>query len=163
VRTFAYVITSMLCAAPAFAQVRVEVTAPPPPRIVVRAPAPVVVAPPPRVVVAPPPAVRFAAPPPLVTIEPGVRVVQDCDEEVFFVGGYYWHAAPDGTWYRSHGYRGGWVVAPQHMVPMRLARVERGHYRHFHGGAARRDERRWERHERHEQRREERWGHHGRH
>jgi hypothetical protein len=28
--------------------------------------------------------------PPLVEVEPGVRVVQDFDEEVFFTGGYYW-------------------------------------------------------------------------
>jgi hypothetical protein len=171
VRTLSYVVASLLCSAPAFAQVSVRVTAPPPPRVVVTTPPPprvvvrqppparVVVAPPPpaRVVVAPPPppTVRFVAPPPLVMVEPGIQVVEDCDEEVFFAHGYYWYASDDGTWFRSRSHRGGWVVASPQVVPVRLARIERGHWRHYHHGEGRR----WER--RHD--REERWErHHGR-
>jgi hypothetical protein len=160
VRTLYYVCASLLCAAPAYAQVRVEVVAPPPPRVEVVAPPPprVVVAPPPRVVVAPPPAVRFEAPPPLVVVEPGVQVVRDCDEEVFFSRGFYWHAAPDGTWYRTRSYRGGWAVAPRAVVPVALVRMPRGHYRNYRGEGRREEhaERRWERQERREERRDDR-------
>lgn len=157
VRFVSFVGASLLGAAPALAQVHVEVVAPPPPHVVVSAPPPprVVVAPPPRVVVAPPPVVRFEAPPPLVEVEPGVRVVRDCDDEVFFTGGWYWHAGPDGTWYRTRSYRGGWVAAPRHAVPVAIVRMPRGQYRHFRGEAMREqrhEERRWE----HEQRKEER-------
>jgi hypothetical protein len=161
VRTLSYVIASLLCSAPAFAQVSVRVTAPPPPRVVVQTPPParVVVAPPPRVVVrqppparvvVAPPAVHFAEPPPLVMVEPGVEVVQDCDDEVFFSNGYYWYASDDGTWFRSRSHRGGWVMASPRVVPVRLAHIERGHYRHYRGEGRRwehRDERRWEHHD----------------
>ncbi|MCU1283517.1 MAG: hypothetical protein JWM53_7063, partial [bacterium] len=133
-------------------------------RIVVAAP------PPPRVVVAPPPAIRFEAPPPLAVVEPGVQVVQDSDEEIFFSGGWYWHAGPDGTWYRTHSYRGGWVVAPRRSVPVTIVRMPRGQYRHFRGEAwreQRHEEKREEKAWRHEEKREdkaERRGekHHGR-
>lgn len=148
-RTLLVICATTLVAAPAFAQVRVEVVAPPPPRVVVA---------PPRVVVAPPPAVRFEAPPPLTVVAPGVRVVRDCDEEVFFSGGWYWHAGPEGTWYRTRSYRGGWVVAPRHMVPGAIVRMPRGQYRHYRGEGWH-EQRREERHEakawRHEQRRED--------
>ena len=94
--------------------------------------------PPPRVDVPAPPTVRFEAPPPLADVEPGVQVVRDCDEEVFFSGGWYWHAGPDGVWYRTRSYRGGWVVAPRHVVPVAVMRLPRGQYRHFRGeGVAR--------------------------
>ena len=152
-RTLPMLCVTLLGAAPAFAQVHVEVVAPPPPRVVVAAP------PPPRVFVPAPPAVRFEAPPPLVVVEPGVQVVRDCDEEVFFSGGWYWHPAPSGVWYRTRSYRGGWVVAPRHAVPVAVARLPRGQYRHFRGEAWR-EQRREERHDeraiRHEERREER-------
>ncbi|HEX8951442.1 MAG TPA: hypothetical protein VF945_06330, partial [Polyangia bacterium] len=149
--TMMWVTLPLLGAAPAFAQVHVEVVAPPPPHVVVSAP-------PPRVVVPPPPVVRFAAPPPLVVVEPGVQVVRDCDDEIFFSGGWYWHAGPEGTWYRTRSYRGGWVAAPRRAVPVAVARLPRGQYRHFRGEAwreQRRDERRDERAMRHEEKREE--------
>lgn len=147
-----------LLAAPAMAQVHVEVMAPPPPRVVVAAPPPRVVVAPPRVVVPPPPVVRFEAPPPLVAIGPGVQVVQDCDDEVFFSGGWYWHPGPEGVWYRTRSYRGGWVVAPRRAVPVAVARLPRGQYRHFRGEAwreQRRDDRAW-RHEEHREQKMER-------
>jgi hypothetical protein len=166
-------------AAPVFAQVRVEVTAPPPPRVVVSAPPPprVVVAPPPRVVVAPPPpvvvappavrvaapTVRFEAPPPMVVVQPGVQVVQDCDDEVFFTSGWYWHRGPNGWWYRTHSYRGGWVAVPPRHVPGMLVRLPPGHYRHWRAEhEARKEERRWEKQERKEEKHEARWENRGR-
>jgi len=169
VRTLSFICASVLGAAPAFAQVHVEVVAPPPPRVVVAAPPPVVVA--------PPPAIHFSAPPPLVTVQPGVQVVRDYDDEVFFSGGWYWRSSPEGVWFRTRSYRGGWVVAPRHAVPVAVMRLPRGQYRHFRGEAwhdQRRDDRairheeRAIRHEekrewKHEQKAEGRWdGHHGR-
>ncbi len=159
----------VLVASPAFAQVHVEVMAPvppPPPRVVVSAPAPrvAVVAPAPRVVVPPPPVVRFSSPPPLTVVAPGVEVVRDCDDEVFFSAGWYWHAGPDGTWYRTRSYRGGWVAAPHRAVPVAVARLPRGQYRHFRGEAwreqrreERHDERAWRHEERHEEKAERHW------
>jgi hypothetical protein len=147
----------VMIATPAWAQVHVEVVAPPPPRVVVAAPAPrVVVAPAPMV--PPPPIVRFSAPPPLTVVAPGVQVVRDCDDEIFFSGGFYWHAGPDGTWYRTRSWRGGWVMAPRRAVPVAVMRLPRGQYRHFRGEAWR-EQRREERHDervmRHEERHEE--------
>jgi hypothetical protein len=142
--------TTILGAGGAQAQVRVEVDAPPPPRVVVRAP------PPPQVVVPPPPAIRFEAAPPLVTVQPGVEVVRDCDEEVFFSGGWYWHPGPRGVWYRTRSWHGGWVAAPRRAVPGAIVRLPRGHYRHFRGeGEGRRE---W-REERHEAKAERHWEH----
>jgi hypothetical protein len=195
VRTLSMIFATLLGTAPAFAQVRVEVTAPPPPSITISAPPPprVVVAPPPRVVVAPPPPVRvnptarvvvapppparvvvaapppptvtFAAPPPLVVVEPGVQVVQDADEEVFFVDGWYWHPGANGVWFRTRSYRGGWAAAPPRVVPAALVRIPPGQYRHYRGEGRgeghegwkqeRHEEKRMEREERHEEHREQ--------
>ena len=149
-RKILFGLAPLLCAAPAFAQsVSLEVSAPPPPRVVVSAP------PPPSVEVGAP-SVRFDAAPPLVEVSPGVRVVRDCDEEVFFHGGYYWHPGPRGAWFRTRSYRGGWEMAPRHAVPMALVRLPPGHYRHFHGGREIHAEHRFERHQMHAERRFER-------
>ena len=82
VRTLSFICVSLLGAAPAFAQVHVEVMAPPPPRVVVSA------RPPPR---------GGGAPLSRCGVQPGVQVVQDSDEEVFFSGGWYWRPAVDGS------------------------------------------------------------------
>ena len=153
------VVAGLFVATPVWAQsVSVTVGAPPPPRVVVSAPAP---APPPRVVVAPPPAIRFEAPPPLVVVEPGVQVVEDNDSEIFFVDGYYWHHAPNGYWYRTRDYRGGWVAVQPRYVPGRIVRLPPGHYRHWRAERRmeheiRKDERREARDERREVRDEHR-------
>jgi hypothetical protein len=132
------VVAGLLVAAPAFAQsVSVTVGAPaPPPRVVVVAP--------------PPPAIRYEAAPPLIAVEPGVQVVEDADEEVFFVDGYYWHPGANGWWYRTRDYRGGWVAVPARSAPPRLVRLPPGHYRHWRG------ERRVDHQVRKEERKEER-------
>jgi hypothetical protein len=163
-----FICASLLGAAPAFAQVHVEVIAPPPPHVVVTPPRPVVVAPPPPVVVAPP-TIRFAAPPPMVEVQPGVQVVRDNDEEIFFHGGFYWHCGPSGVWYRTRDYRGGWVVAPRAAVPVAVMHIPRGQYRHYRGEGwhdrheMRREERAVRHEEHREQKAEQRWDkHHGR-
>ena len=66
--------------------------------------------------------------PAMVVIEPGVQVVPQVNEEVFFVEGFYW-VRRDTRWYRSHDYRSGWVVMEQRAVPARLVKYPPGQYR----------------------------------
>jgi hypothetical protein len=79
------------------------------------------------------PAVRFEAAPPMVEVQPGVFVVHDCDEEVFFVDGRYWMRSREGRWYRASDHRGGWVAAEPRAVPAPIVRVPPGQYRHWKG------------------------------
>ncbi len=46
----------------------------------------------------------------LVYIEPGVWILENYDEPVFYYGNYYWTYF-DNCWYRSQYYYGGWVRA----------------------------------------------------
>jgi len=66
--------------------------------------------------------------PALVVIEPGVQVVPQVNEEIFFVDGFYW-VRRDTRWYRSHDHRSGWVVVDSRGVPARLVKYPPGHYR----------------------------------
>ena len=70
----------------------------------------------------------WLAPPPLVVVEPGIQVVPDYPEEVFFVDSWYW-VRRDGRWYRARDYRAGWsyVTAP----PATLVRIPPGRYRNW--------------------------------
>jgi hypothetical protein len=68
--------------------------------------------------------------PPLVEVQPGVRVVQDFDEEVFFVRGYYW-ARREGNWYRARDHRGTWLYVRPNLVPATLVGQEPGRYRRW--------------------------------
>ncbi len=71
--------------------------------------------------------------PPLVVVEPGVSVVSDLDQEVFYSDGYYW-ARQDRGWYRSHDHRRGWVRVEDRYVPAPIIRSPPGHYRRYRGG-----------------------------
>jgi hypothetical protein len=84
--------------------------------------------------------------PALVVVTPGVQVVPDVDEEVFFVDGWYWVRQPNG-WYRSRSHRHGWMLVPGPRVPARLVAVPAGKYRRYKP----------EKHEHHDE------GHHGDH
>jgi hypothetical protein len=78
--------------------------------------------------------VRIALPPvlpPMVVVEPGVQVVQDLDEEVFYVGGWYW-VRRGPAWYRAQDHRRMWVYVEPRFVPPGLQRIPPGHYRRFH-------------------------------
>ncbi len=88
--------------------------------------------------------VMFPAPPPLVVVEPGIQVVPDQDEEVFFVDGWYW-LRHDHRWYRARDHRGGWVLVEVGAVPPELQRIPPGKYRHW-----RKEEEKAERREAHE-------------
>jgi hypothetical protein len=74
--------------------------------------------------------IGFPAPPPLVVVSPGIRVVPDYQEEVFFVDGWYW-ARRDGIWYRTRDHRGGWVLVQPRYVPPGLVRIPPGQYKHW--------------------------------
>jgi len=70
----------------------------------------------------------WLAPPPLVVVEPGIQVVPDYPEEVFFVDSWYW-VRRDGRWFHARDYRAGWsyVAAP----PAALIRLPAGKYKHW--------------------------------
>jgi len=46
----------------------------------------------------------------LVEVSPGVEVIADYDEPIFFADDFYW-VNRGGIWYRSTWYRGGWERA----------------------------------------------------
>lgn len=77
----------------------------------------------------------YVEPPSMVLIEPGVYVVADYDQPVFYNDGYYW-LYRDGLWLRSYTYSGGWVRV--HSVPYGVRRIHRPYaYRRYraHGRA----------------------------
>jgi hypothetical protein len=54
--------------------------------------------------------------PDLVYVSPGVQVVADYDDSIFYADNFYWRY-DSGRWYRSSWYTGGWVYAtPPHAV-----------------------------------------------
>jgi hypothetical protein len=89
------------------------------------------------------PTVRFETVPALVVVSPGVQVVPDYDEEVFFVNGWYWYRSGP-TWYRTRDHRGGWVVAHGREVPRGLQRIPPGRYKHYRAEGPRMNEARRE-------------------
>lgn len=71
----------------------------------------------------------YAATPDLVTVQPGVQVVADYDEPVFFVDGFYWRFY-NGYWYRSYNYAYGWGYYDR--PPVAVLRIDRPYaYVHY--------------------------------
>ncbi len=70
--------------------------------------------------------------PPLVVVQPGIQVVEDWDEEVFYTGGFYW-VHRDGYWYRATSPRARWVYVEPRRVPPGLMRMPPGQYKHYRG------------------------------
>jgi len=67
--------------------------------------------------------------PDLVTVQPGVQVIADYDEPVFYTDGFYWRF-DNGVWYRSGNYASGWVYYG--AAPARLRVIDRPYeYRHY--------------------------------
>lgn len=97
-------VLAVLAASPVLAQVRVEVNVPVP-------------------------TITFRAPPPLVVVQPGVQVVEDSDDEVFFVDGFYW-CRRDGRWFRTRTHNGGWAFVEERRVPRPIYGLSPGQYRH---------------------------------
>jgi len=71
----------------------------------------------------------YVAPAPaLVYAGPGVQVIADYDEPIFFSDGLYWRSY-GGVWYSSTYYTGGWIHA---RPPVALLRIDRPYaYRHY--------------------------------
>jgi hypothetical protein len=69
------------------------------------------------------------AQPDLVEVQPGVQVVYDVDEPIFFSDGFYFRFY-NGGWYRSSVHTGGWVV--YNDVPARIRSIPNPHvYAHY--------------------------------
>jgi hypothetical protein len=68
--------------------------------------------------------------PDLVYVGPGVQVIADYDEPIFYSDSFYWRW-DGGTWYRSSSYNAGWVVYSS--PPQAIVRIEQPrqyvHYR----------------------------------
>jgi hypothetical protein len=66
--------------------------------------------------------------PELVYVSPGVQVIADYGEPVFYADGFYWRES-GGIWYRSSYHTHGWVYAnaPYSIVSIR----DRHTYRHY--------------------------------
>lgn len=104
--------------------------------------------------------------PDLVEVSPGVQVVADYDESVFYADGAYWRSDGAG-WYRSDNYAGGYVYID--APPVTVTRISNPraftHYRPSGYVARHRTYRRPEpvrrehREERREDRREDHDGH----
>ena len=66
--------------------------------------------------------------PDLVYVSPGVQVIADYDEPVFYTDGYYWREM-NGTWYRSSYHTHGWAYA---APPRTVISIENRHsYRRY--------------------------------
>lgn len=71
--------------------------------------------------------------PELVVISPGVQVIADFDEPIFYSGNYYWRN-DGGFWYRSSSHTHGW--ARVQVAPVEIQRIERpSAYIHYRGEA----------------------------
>ena len=71
--------------------------------------------------------------PALVDVSPGVQVIADYDEQIFFVDGLYWRSY-GGVWYSSRVYTGGWAV--NYNAPYAVRGISNpGMYAHYRGGA----------------------------
>ncbi len=66
--------------------------------------------------------------PDLVAVSPGVQVIADYEEPIFYSNGFYWWNY-GGGWYRSGYYTGGWVEAHPPVAVVRIGEPYR--YRHY--------------------------------
>lgn len=86
--------------------------------------------------------VRYSAPPPvvfvqapeLVYVEPGLYVVRDYDDPVYYSDGYYW-SYRGGLWYRTAHWSDPWVTVHVSAVPHTCAYRDHRAYVHYHGSA----------------------------
>jgi len=83
--------------------------------------------------------------PPLVVVQPGVSVVSDYDQEVFYADGYY-YTRRDRGWIRARDHRGTWVRVEPRYVPPPIVQAPPGRYRHYRGEGRRDDHDRGDRH-----------------
>ena len=73
------------------------------------------------------------AEPAMVEVSPGVMVIEDYHEPVFYSDGFYWRHY-GGVWYRSSYHTGGWVT--WRRPPARIIGIRRPHaYVRYRGRA----------------------------
>jgi hypothetical protein len=82
------------------------------------------------------PEIEFEEAPAVALVSPGIYIIPDYPEEVFFVSGFYW-VIREGSWYRCAGPRQKWILVRSGRVPMVLVRFPRGRYRNWHPGKIR--------------------------
>ena len=71
----------------------------------------------------------YVSTPDLVEVSPGVQVVADYDEPVFYTDGFYWRFYNNG-WYRSNNYSTGWYFYER--PPVAVLRIDRPYaYAHY--------------------------------
>ena len=71
--------------------------------------------------------------PELIVISPGVQVIADYNEPVFYSENYYWRY-DGGVWFRSNDYRRNWIRVQ--TVPVAVRRIDRPTaYVHYRGNA----------------------------
>ena len=105
--------------------------------------------------------------PPLVVVQPGVQVVENYDEEVFFTNGWYW-CRRDNGWFRARTPRASFVYVEPRHVPRAIYRLPPGQYKHWRRAEARAERHEWKEHEKaerrewKEERKHEKHGGHGR-
>lgn len=74
--------------------------------------------------------------PDLVAIGPGVQVIADADEPIFYSSGDYW-LYRDGYWFRSDDYRSGYARVEYRAVPQAIRDIDRPQrYVHYNRTAA---------------------------
>ena len=72
-----------------------------------------------------------ATTPDLAYVGPGVYVVADYDDPVFYADHFYWRY-DGGVWYRSRVHTGGWTVTTH--VPVAVRHIDHpAAYAHYHG------------------------------
>lgn len=77
--------------------------------------------------------VTFQGQPSLAVIQPGVQVVVDHDEEVFYTGSQYW-VHRGGAWYRARHHSQAFAYVEAGHVPAALLSLELGRYRNYRPG-----------------------------
>jgi hypothetical protein len=74
---------------------------------------------------------EFEEAPQVVFVTPGVYIVPDSPEEIFFSAGLYW-TLRDGSWYQCRGHHQKWVRTRGDRVPPTIMRMPRGRYKNWH-------------------------------
>lgn len=78
--------------------------------------------------------VVFVAAPQLVYVGPGLYVVRDYDEAVYYSDGYYWCQRGD-VWYQTAYWSDPWVTVHVSAVPTTFVHAHHHSYVHYHGAA----------------------------
>lgn len=77
--------------------------------------------------------VSLSANPTMAVVQPGVQVVVDQDDEIFYTDQEYW-LRRGGGWYHARHHGDAFVYAEVGQVPSMLVGLPVRHYRHYHGG-----------------------------